>query len=113
MEREDQVRLRHMLDAAQDAMSFACGRRRQDLDTDRQLLLAVVKCFEIIGEAASQLSEEARGEADDLPWREIVDMRHRLVHGYYDINHDVVWSTLKEDLPTLVQTLRALLKTEP
>ena len=53
MRNEDRIRLQHMLDAARDALSFAEGRTRHDLDTDRQLVLAVVKCVEIIGEAAS------------------------------------------------------------
>jgi uncharacterized protein with HEPN domain len=53
MRNEDRIRLQHMLDAARDALGFAEGRTRQDLDSDRQLVLAVVKCAEIIGEAAS------------------------------------------------------------
>jgi uncharacterized protein with HEPN domain len=99
-----------MLDATRDALSFAKGRTRKDLDTDRQLLLALVKCFEIIGEAAGQVSAEARSEVADLPWRDIVDMRHRLVHGYYDINHDIVWSTVQDDLPALAEILAAVPK---
>jgi uncharacterized protein with HEPN domain len=110
MRHEDEIRLRHMLDAAGDALSFAGGRKRADLDQDRQFLLAVVKCFEIIGEAASQVSSSGQSESAALPWREMVDMRHRLVHGYYDINHDIVWSTLQEDLPRLIEALRQVLK---
>lgn len=57
MRRDDTVRLRHMLDAAREAMTFVRGRTRADLDTDRQLVLALVKAVEIIGEAAYQLSD--------------------------------------------------------
>jgi len=110
MRNEDRIRLQHMLDAARDALSFAEGRTRHDLDTDRQLVLAVVKCVEIIGEAASQVSSETQAATDQLPWRKIVAMRHRLVHAYYNINLDVVWSTLREDLPPLVETLQAILE---
>ena len=109
MQPEDRIRLCHMLDAAEDALSFAEERQRQDLDTDRQLVLAVVKCVEIIGEAAGRVSPEGQSEVPDLPWREIIAMRHRLVHAYYDINLDVVWSTVREDLPPLADALRRAL----
>jgi len=108
MRSEDVIRLRHMLDAGRDATSFAAGRRREDLDSDRQLVLAVVKCIEIIGEAASRVSPEGQAEAAELPWRDMIDMRHRLVHAYYDVNLDVVWSTLREDLPPLIAALESV-----
>jgi len=97
-----------MLDAAGDALSFARGRKREDLDCDRQFAMALVKCVEIIGEAASHVSVETRRDTTQLPWRDIIDMRHRLVHGYYDINFDILWSTLREDLPPLIEALRAI-----
>ena len=66
--------------------------------------------IEIIGEAAGQVSTEGRSEVPDLPWRAITAMRHRLVHAYYDINLDVVWSTVQDDLPPLAATLRQVLE---
>ena len=90
----DEVRLRHMLDAARDAISFAQGRNRSDLDRDRQFVLALVQCVQIVGEAAARVSEETRSTLPDLPWAAIIGMRNRLVHGYYDIDHDEVWSTV-------------------
>ena len=111
MQREDRVRLQHMLDAARDALSFVEGRSRESLDSDRQLVLAIVKCVEIIGEAASRVSRHSQGELPGLAWPEIVAMRHRLVHAYYDINLDVVWSTVQEDLPPLADALQRALTT--
>jgi len=102
---DDQVRLRHMLDAARDAQSFAKGVSRQDLDQNRQLTLAVVKSMEIIGEAANRISNEVREQFPSLPWRDIVAMRNRLVHVYYDVDLDVVWSTLQHDIPMLIEAL--------
>ena len=110
MQPKDRIRLRHMLDAAQDAISFAEGRTRKDLDSDRQLVMAVVKCVEIIGEAANQISSETQAEIPSLPWRDIIDMRHRLVHAYYDINPDVVWSTIQHDLPFLLNAIQTIVK---
>ena len=112
MRSEDRIRLRHMLDAAQDALSFAEGRCREDLDSDRQFVLAVVKCVEIIGEATGKVSDEARSAIPELPWQDIIHMRHRLIHAYYDVDLDIVWSTLREDLPALVDVLQQHLKSD-
>lgn len=109
MRAEDRIRLQHMLDAARDAIGFAAGHKRPDLDGNRQLVLAIVKCVEIIGEAASQVSAEGRSQAPALPWKHMVSMRHRLVHAYYDIDSDVVWSTIQEDLPSLCEVIEGIL----
>ena len=108
MRKDDIVRLRHMLDAVREAQGFAVTRSRSDLD-DRQLLLALVKAVEIIGEAATRVSTETRLEHPEIPWQDIVAMRHRLTHGYYDIDLDIVWSTVTEDLPPLAEELDAVL----
>lgn len=109
MRKNDLVRLRHMLDAAEEAMGFARGRKRSDLDQDRQFVLALVKDIEIIGEAAYQTSDETRTKLSDIPWDDIIGMRHRLVHAYFDINLDTLWETVQNDLPPLVERLRAYL----
>ena len=103
---DDLTRLRHMLDAANDAIRFAADRQRSDLDTDRMLLLALLKCIEIVGEAASRMSDEPHASLPELPWPDIIGMRHRLIHAYYDVDHDRVWDTVQQDLPGLVDTLR-------
>jgi len=105
MQKDDAIRLRHMLDAAREARGFAASRSRSDLDRDRQLLLALVKDVEIIGEAASRVSAETRMEWPDIPRLDIVAMRHRLTHGYFDIDPDIVWSTVTDDLPPLIAQL--------
>ena len=111
MDRADRIRLRHMLDSAREALAFAEGRQRDDLDTDRQLALAVVKCLEIVGEAANNISPETRDGIRTIPWSGIINMRHRLIHGYFTINLDIVWQTLADDLPPLVGELRRILET--
>ncbi|HUS91521.1 MAG TPA: HepT-like ribonuclease domain-containing protein [Phycisphaerae bacterium] len=110
MDDRDRIRLQHMLDAAGEARCFAQDRTRDDLQADRQFAFALVRCIEIIGEAANNVSAEAKAEIHRVPWRAIVNMRHRLVHGYFDINLDIVWQTLTEDLPPLVATLEAALR---
>jgi len=106
---EDVVRLRHMLDAAGDALGFAKGRCRADLNSDRMLTFALVRAIEVIGEAAAKVTPQGRSEAPTIPWGAVVGMRNRIVHAYYDIDLDVVWDTLTHDLPALVSELRSAL----
>ncbi|MCH8164851.1 MAG: DUF86 domain-containing protein [Planctomycetes bacterium] len=106
---DDTVRMRHMLEAAQEAMSFTAKRTRDDLDSDRKLVLALIKCIEIIGEPASHVSPTTRAKQSHLDWPDVVGMRNRLIHMYYDVNLDVVWSTVCNDLPPLVQQLKKIL----
>ncbi len=101
----DAVRVRHMADAGREAMGFCQGRSRADLDTDRMFARALVKSIEIIGEAASKVSQPTRLELPDVPWADIVTMRHRLTHTYFDIDLDIVWNTAAFDLQPLVVTL--------
>ena len=113
MRDDDRIRIRHMLDAAREAMAFAAGRDRSDLDTDRMLLLSLVKCVEILGEAASRVSGEAQAASPHIPWQDIVAMRNRLIHGYFDIDPDIVWSTATGELPDLLPLLEALIGQDP
>jgi uncharacterized protein with HEPN domain len=101
----DLVRLRHMLDAAKEAESYIAGKKRLDLDRDRMLVHSLVRCIEIVGEAASKVSPQSRSEISAIPWADIVSMRNRLIHAYFDINLDSVWDTVVDDLPPLVAAL--------
>ena len=108
MFKDDNVRIRHILDAAREAISFADDRSRTDLDTDRKLNLSLVRLLEIIGEAARGISEEFRDSHPDFPWNKMVGMRDRLIHGYFDVNLDVVWETVTQDLPSLTTQLEKI-----
>ena len=112
MRGHDEIRLRHMLEAAREAVSFARGRARADLETDRQLLLSLVKDIEIVGEAASRITDPTRKELGEIPWASIVAMRNRLIHAYFSINLDIVWKTVQEDLPGLIDQLERFVPPE-
>jgi len=106
---EDNVRLRHMLDAALEIQQYVQSSTREDLDKDRKLVHSLVRLIEIIGEAASQISDELREDVIEIPWFIIIGMRNRLVHAYFSINLDVVWSTSTVDIPSLIEDLKRLL----
>jgi len=112
MQPDDRIRLQHMLDAAQEAISFAKGLDRNGFTNDRMRVLSVVKSIEIIGEAAAKVTSVVKQQAKQIPWDDITGMRNRLIHAYYDVNLEVVWQTVQTDLPTLVPQLKKLLGTQ-
>lgn len=104
---DDEVRLRHMLDAARQAIAFAHGRSRTDLDKDLQLSLALTRLVEIVGEAAKNVSAETAAAFPSVPWRAIAGTRDRLVHAYFDVDFDRLWQIVAVDLPSLVAMLES------
>jgi uncharacterized protein with HEPN domain len=105
MQPEDAVRIRHMIDAAEAARSFVDGRQRSSLDEDRMLLFALVRAVEIVGEAASRVTLETRCATPAVPWTAIIGMRNRLVHAYFDIDRDILWKTVTDEIPDLIPRL--------
>lgn len=98
-----------MVDAAESALAFVDGRSRSDLDSDLMLLMALTRALEVVGEAAARVTPETRQQLANIPWHDVVAMRNRLVHGYFDVDHSVVWATVQEDLRPLIASLRSWL----
>jgi uncharacterized protein with HEPN domain len=113
MQKDDLIRLTHMLDAGQKAISFAANQSRSDLDDDPMLVFALMKAIEIIGEAASKVSRDSRESLKEIPWAQIVGMRNRLIHAYVDISLDILWRTVTRNLPPLIQELERIIASEP
>ncbi len=112
MRRDDLIRVRHMLESAGEAILFVRSRTRKDLDNNRMLTLSIVKSVELIGEAASRISKESRELYPEIPWNDIVAMRNRLIHVYFDIDLDRVWDTVSDDLPPLISALEKIVISE-
>lgn len=104
---DDRVRVEHMLQAAKDAIGYVSARERADLESDSMLLRALTNAVQQIGEAAARVSDPGRARVPGVPWGEIVAMRHILVHVYWGIDRDRLWSTVAADLPTLVEAIEA------
>lgn len=106
---DDLVRLRHMLDAARKATSLVERRERSDLDKDEMLALALVRLLEILGEAAKRVSKEVRADHPQVAWPAIAGTRDRLIHGYFEVDLDIVWSIVTRDLPPLIAALERMI----
>ena len=105
---EDLVRLHHMLDYAREAVALVRGKRQVHLEDSRVLQLALVRLIEIVGEAASRVSKETQAQRHQIAWAQIIGMRNRLIHGYDFVDTDILWQTVKEDLPELIKLLERI-----
>jgi uncharacterized protein with HEPN domain len=97
-----------MLDAALEIQQYVQSATREDLNHDPKLVHSLVHLFEIIGEAANQVSDELRKQTSDIPWFIIIGMRNRLIHAYFSIDLNVVWSTSTVDIPMLIAEVENL-----
>jgi uncharacterized protein with HEPN domain len=102
---DDLTRLNHMRDAAKEILEFMEGQSRESLASNRMLQMAVIKELEIIGEAANNVSAECQKQYSQLPWRQTIGMRNRLVHVYFGVDVDVIWQTVQENLIPLIEQL--------
>lgn len=110
MERDDQVLLGHMLATARRIIEKTAGLSREQFDEDDDLRDALAYRFQVIGEAASQISHAFRAQHPEVPWIRIVGMRHRIVHDYLNVNYNILWRTSKQDVPVLIKYLEALVQ---
>lgn len=101
-----------ILDAIRDIERYR-PESRSVFDDDERTQVWMVNRLQIIGEASRKLSDEFRNRHHSVPWRAIIGMRHHLVHGYFAIDPDVVWSAITERVPELERQLRAALATDP
>jgi uncharacterized protein with HEPN domain len=106
MSPDDRWRVSHMVEAAELALSFVADRDRTQLDSDAMLRFALMRAIEVVGEAASQVSEDGRKALPEVPWAQIVGMRNRLIHAYFDINRQILWDTVQLALPKLLAQLK-------
>ena len=98
-----------MVDASKEALSFVTGVKEKDFSKNRMIILSVIKDIEITGEAASRISEQTKLKHSDIPWKDIISMRNRLIHGYFDVDIKLVWNTTMNNLPSLLKSLKKIL----
>ena len=105
----NRVRLQHMLDAAHKIGAFAADTDRESLDDDEMRQLALTRLIEIIGEAATQITDDFYKAHPHIPWAAMRGMRNRLIHAYFDVNLDILWETVTVSIPALIPQLEAIL----
>ena len=101
MKRDDTVYLNHILDAINQIETNKAGLSYEAFSENRLVQDGVVRQLEVIGEACRSLSEDLRIDYPDLPWKQIISLRNRLIHAYFDINVGIIWDILQADIPLL------------
>ena len=101
-----------VLEAARLLQTFVAGVDWNMFEKDLMRRAAVMRQLEIMGEAARRLSEETRLEISEIPWRQIISMRNRLIHGYDDVDLVIVWESIQNDLPPLIAELEKVVPAE-
>ncbi|MBA7581810.1 hypothetical protein ES708_23721 [subsurface metagenome] len=99
-----------MLDAARKVAEFTQDCNRVDLVKDEKLALSIVRLLEILGEAAKNVSKKCRQEYPAIQWRQIAGTRDRLIHGYFDVDLNIVWKIVSDDLRYLIEQLEKILQ---
>jgi uncharacterized protein with HEPN domain len=113
--RRDGERLADIIEAA-EKISIRAGKGRHAFDADEDVQIVLVHLIQVIGEAASGLSDELTSAHEEVPWRQIVAIRNRVVHGYFEVDLDILWDVATIDVPHLaglVGTIQAGISTDP
>jgi len=108
MPKDDSVYLGHMLDAAQKVAMRVQGQTRTVYDASEDLQIVLAYLIQTIGEATSRVSAEMRDRNPQIPWKQVVGMRNRIVHDYMNIDADIVWEVATRNIPTLIAQLESL-----
>jgi uncharacterized protein with HEPN domain len=101
-----------ILEASKRAVMFVTGKTEEEFHEDIECQYAVTRTIEIIGEAARRISDHTRNLHPELPWRDMISMRNRLIHEYDDVDLALVWETVSDDLPHLISLIEPLVPPE-
>lgn len=111
-QRDDLVYVGHMVDTANKAIGFVQGLTREEFDNNELLRLSLTHLLQVIGEAARRVSPEFRAAYPQIDWKAIVGMRSKVVHDYLSVDEDIVWDTVTNELPSLVNELERILNSD-
>jgi uncharacterized protein with HEPN domain len=101
----DRYRVDHMIEFCEKLAELANSISEEILEDDWVYTFAVMQLYEMLGEAASKVSSELKIKYDEIPWRDITDLRNRLIHGYDDTEHHLLWLAMENDVPPLLEQL--------
>ena len=108
VKREWRLYLEDMIEFAQKVQSYTDGLGQEGFVTSGMTYDATLRNLELIGEAATHISDKVRADHADIPWRLIVATRNRLIHAYLGIDNDTIWSIIQDDIPVLLSALKDL-----
>lgn len=110
MIKDDSVFLHHIIDAIQRIESYTGGLKYDEFMSNNLVQDGVIRQIEIIGEATKRLTEKTTGKYENIPWKDIIGMRNKLIHDYFGVDVDAVWDTVKKDIPLLKNEIKKITK---
>lgn len=110
MKRDDSVYLHHILDAFLQIELYTNGVTYGDFLGNRLLQDGVIRQLEIMGEAARSVSDELRSKYPNIPWQQMIDLRNRMIHAYFNIEYQIIWEIVKYDIPNVKQDVKCVLE---
>ena len=113
MQKDDLIYAGNMLDSARKGVAKTAGKTRAEYDADENLRMALALILQNIGEAARAVSQAFRDKHPEIPWTRIVGLRHRIVHDYLNVNYEILWGIVLNDLPPLIAQLEPIVPPEP
>jgi uncharacterized protein with HEPN domain len=108
MRKDDLVYIGHILEIAQKIQDRLKGKNRDDFNADEDFRIVLTHLVQIIGEAASHISQEFREKYPNIPWKAIIGMRNKVVHDYFDVDEDILWRTVTYEIKPLVKKLEKI-----
>jgi uncharacterized protein with HEPN domain len=108
MIKSDQVYIEHILESIRKIEVFVTGLTKPEFDQNAMIQDAVIRNFEIIGEATKKISKRFTALHPNIPWQDMAGMRDKLIHDYLDVDLDVLWKTVEVDLPLLKEMISSL-----
>ena len=109
MKKDDSIYLRHIIDAFVQIEDYMDGVSHDEFFSDKLLQDGVIRQLEIMGEAARNVSEDLRSENPQIPWRQMIGLRNRMIHAYFNVNLQIIWEIIQGDLPNLKRETKRIL----
>ena len=109
MKKDDSVYLHHIMDALVQIEHYMDNVSHEEFFSSRLLQDGVIRQLEVMGEAARNLSEDLRNEHPEIPWRQMVGLRNRMIHAYFNVDLQIIWEIVQGDIPDLLQKMKQIL----
>jgi len=110
MEKDNNIYIKHILDAIADIEKYISGKSFAEFQENTLIQDGVIRKIEIIGEAAKQMSDKFKKEHQEIPWRQVVGLRNKLIHEYFGVDLEAIWLAAQKDLLLLKDQLKTILK---